>query len=297
MTAPRDVPPSPSQAAASRADRWRLRTLALALPRRPLVMGILNVTPDSFSDGGRFSEPAAAVDHGLRLAADGADILDVGGESTRPYSRPVEAGEELRRVMPVLAALCEQVRIPVSIDTTKAAVAREAIAAGAEILNDVTALTGDPAMTGLAAETGVGVVAMHMLGTPRSMQEDPTYRDVVGEVLDYLRRRRDALLAAGIPQDRIALDPGIGFGKTTAHNLALVGNARRLHELGCPILIGHSRKRFLREVLGDPGADLTAGTVGVALALARQGVQILRVHDVGPVRQALLLFEAAGGLV
>jgi dihydropteroate synthase len=281
-------------------------------------MGILNVTPDSFSDGGRFFDPAAAVDHALRLAAEGADLIDIGGESTRPYSRPVDAREELRRVMPVLAALAGQISIPISIDTSKAAVAREAIAGGAEILNDVTALTGDPAMIGLAADSGVGLVAMHMLGTPGTMQDNPTYQDVVGEVFDFLRRRRDALTSAGIPRDRIALDPGIGFGKTTAHNLALLSSAWRLHELGCPILVGHSRKRFLREVLEEKGVgsalpqrpsgcfahttpdplslDLTAGTIGVALALARQGVQVLRVHDVGPVRQALLLFEAAGGL-
>ncbi len=270
--------------------------MSLALPRRPLVMGILNVTPDSFSDGGRFFEPAAAIAHGLRLAAEGANILDVGGESTRPYSHPVDAAEELRRVMPVVASLRGQVSIPISIDTSKAAVAREAIAAGAEILNDVTALTADPAMIALAAETGVGIVAMHMHGTPRTMQDNPTYQDVVGEVLEYLRRRRDALVAGGIPADRIALDPGIGFGKTTAHNLALLANAWRLHELGCPILVGHSRKRFLREVLGREDADLSAGTIGGALALGRQGVQVLRVHDIGPVRQALAVFEAAGGL-
>jgi dihydropteroate synthase len=294
MTFPPDVPTSSSQAASARADHWRLRTRTLVLARRPLLMGILNVTPDSFSDGGRFFEPSAAIDHGLRLAAEGADLLDLGGESTRPRSTPVDAGEELRRVMPVLAALCGQVSIPISIDTSKAAVAREAIAAGAEVLNDVTALTGDPGMIGLAADSGVGLSAMHMLGTPRTMQDNPAYQDVVGEVLAYLGHRRDALTAAGIAPDRIALDPGIGFGKTTAHNLALLSNAWRLHELGCPILIGHSRKRFLREVLGAPAADLTAATIGVALALARQGVQILRVHDAAPLRQALLLFEAAG---
>jgi len=313
-----DDPFGPAGLPFPRALHWRLRTRALALPKRPLVMGILNVTPDSFSDGGRFFDPAAAVDHALRLAAEGADLIDVGGESTRPYSRPVDAREEVRRVMPVLAALAERLSIPISIDTSKAAVAREAIAAGAEILNDVTALTGDPAMVGLAAESGVGLVAMHMLGTPGTMQDNPTYQDVVGEVLDFLCRRRDALTSAGIARDRIALDLGIGFGKTTAHNLALLSNAWRLHELGCAVLVGHSRKRFLREVLGEKWVggkergkedggkedevggrfsfpDLTAGSVGVALSLARQGVQVLRVHDVGPVRQALLLFEAAGG--
>jgi len=283
-------------AVSPRADHWRLRTRTLLLPRRPLLMGILNVTPDSFSDGGRFFEPSAAIEHGLRLAAEGADLLDVGGQSTRPSSHPVDAAEELRRVMPVLTALCAQLAIPVSVDTSKAAVAREAIAAGAEVLNDVTALTGDPGMIALAADTGVGLSAMHMLGTPSTMQDNPTYQDVVGEVLAYLGRRRDALACAGIAGDRIALDPGIGFGKTTAHNLALVSSAWRLHALGCPILIGHSRKRFLREVLGAVAPDLTAGTIGVALALARQGVQLLRVHDVAPLRHALLLFEAAGGL-
>lgn len=260
------------------------------------MMGILNVTPDSFSDAGAFFDPAAAVEHGLRLVAEGADILDVGGESTRPYSQPVEIAEELRRVIPVLAELSRQTSIPLSIDTKKAAVAREAIAAGAEIVNDVTALAGDPAMLPLAAETGVAVCAMHMQGDPQTMQVAPTYQDVLGEVLAYLRGRRDALEAAGIEPQRIALDPGIGFGKLPEHNLALLSNAWRFHELGCPILVGHSRKRFIRKVLGNAQADPTAGSVGVALALARQAVQVIRVHDVAAVRQALLLFEAAGGM-
>jgi len=259
-------------------------------------MGIINVTPDSFSDGGLFLDPAAAVEHGLRLAADGADLLDIGGESTRPYSKPVDAEEELRRVMPVVAALCSRTSIPVSIDTAKAAVAREAIDAGAEIVNDVTALARDPGMVKVVAETGVGVCLMHAQGTPQTMQDNPTYQDVVEEVLAYLRGRRDALIAAGIDRERIALDPGIGFGKTAEHNLLLLSNAWRLRELGCPVLVGHSRKAFLGKVLGDSQADRTAGTVGVALSLARQGVQVLRVHDVAPVRQALLLFEATDGL-
>jgi dihydropteroate synthase len=281
----------------TRADNWTLRSRTLAFGRRPLLMGIINVTPDSFSDGGQFFDAGAAVAHVLELVAQGADILDVGGESTRPYSQPVDAEEELRRVMPVVKALCRQTSVPISIDTSKAAVAQAAIDAGAEIVNDVTGLEGDPAMLPLVAQTGVGVCAMHMLGTPQTMQDNPTYGDVVEEVFQYLRGRRDALMAAGIAQDRIALDPGIGFGKRTEHVLQLLSHAVRLHELGCPVLIGHSRKGFIARVLDDPAADPLPGTIGVALALARQGVQVIRIHDVGPVRQALSLFEASGGYV
>ncbi len=259
-------------------------------------MGILNVTPDSFSDGGQFFDPAAAIDRGLQLVADGADLLDIGGESTRPRATPVSEAEELRRVGPVVAEICRQCDVPVSIDTTKAVVAREAIAAGAQIINDVSALTWDPEMLPLALESGAGVCAMHMPGTPQTMQELADYEDVVAEVCAYLGRRRDVLVAAGIAAERIALDPGIGFGKTTKHNLALLSQIGRLHELGCPILVGHSRKRFIGQVLDNPEADRTAGTIGVALAMALQGVQIVRVHDVAAVRQALVLFEATGGL-
>ncbi len=273
-------------------DRWKLRTQTLVVGKIPLLMGIVNVTPDSFSDGGRFLEPAAAVDHALRLADEGADLLDIGGQSTRPGSAPVEPDEELRRVLPVIAALAEQTTVPISIDTDKAIVAREALAAGAEAINDITALTGDADMLPTAVDNGCGVCAMHMQGTPRTMQQEPVYDDVVEEVFQYLRERRAALTAAGIQQSRIALDPGIGFGKTTEHNLALLSNARRFHALGCPLLFGPSRKRFIGEVLGNSAADRTAGTIGVALSLARQGVQILRVHDVAAVRDALLLFEA-----
>lgn len=255
-------------------------------------MGIVNVTPDSFSDGGRFLDPAAAIHHGLRLAAEGADILDVGGESTRPGAAPITAEEELRRVLPVVTALCEQTTVPISIDTSKATVAHEALAAGAEAINDITALTGDPEMVRLAAASGCGVCAMHMQGTPQMMQENPTYGDVVEEVLEYLRNRRDALVAAGIAPSRLALDPGIGFGKTVEHNLALLKSLNRFHELGCPLLLGVSRKAFIGRLLGNLQADRTAGTIGAAVAAARQGVTILRVHDVAAVRQALLLFKA-----
>jgi len=277
-------------------NRWQLRCRTLAAGRIPLLMGVVNVTPDSFSDGGKFFEAAAALEHGLRLAEEGADLLDVGGQSTRPGSDPVDTDEELRRVVPVVAELCRRTSLPVSIDTDKSAVAREALAAGAEVINDVTALCGDLAMIPLAVESSCGVCAMHMRGTPRTMQQEPVYEDVVEDVFAYLLARRDALIAAGVKQSRIALDPGIGFGKTTQHNLTLLRRAARFHDLGCPLLVGHSRKRFIGEVLADDKADRTAGTVGVSLALARKGVQVLRIHNVAAVRQALVLFEASGGL-
>lgn len=259
-------------------------------------MGVVNVTPDSFSDGGRFLDPAAAVDHALQLVADGADILDIGGESTRPYSEPVDEREEFRRVEPVLSSLVRQTKIPLSIDTSKSAVARMALDLGVEILNDVTGLEGDPQMVPLAVESGAGVCAMHMQGTPQTMQDDPSYGDVIEEILEYLRHRRDALVTAGVDRQRICLDPGVGFGKTHEHNLTLSANCGRFHQLGCPLLVGHSRKAFIGKVIGDRDRDRTAGVIGASLALARQRVQILRVHDVRQVRDALLLFEACGGL-
>jgi len=259
-------------------------------------MGVVNVTPDSFSDGGDFLDPQAAIDHALCLVAEGANILDIGGESTRPYSRPVEEAEELRRVIDVVSAVCAQTSIPVSIDTSKAKVAEEAIQAGAEIFNDITGLTGDPRSAEVAVESGVGVCAMHMQGTPQTMQEDPHYDDVVKEIGDYLIERRDHLLTAGLAAERICLDPGIGFGKTHQQNLTLIAQAGSFHASGCPILVGHSRKGFLAKILKDQTADRTLATVGVALALATGGVQILRVHDVRAVREALLSYHAVGGI-
>ena len=259
-------------------------------------MGIVNVTPDSFSDGGTYLDPAAAVDRALRLESEGADILDIGAESTRPYSESVSVDDELRRLMPVMESLGQQTGVPISVDTSKARVAQEAIAAGAELLNDVTGLEADPEMVDVAVRSSVGVCAMHMQGTPQTMQDAPTYDDVVGDIFGYLLQRRDALLAAGIAAHRICLDPGIGFGKTHQHNLTLVARCGRFHELDCPLLVGHSRKGFIGKILGDNNADRTAGTVGVALALAQQGVQVIRVHDVRTVREALLLFEASGGI-
>ncbi len=289
------VPPDSSRSTL-RARQLQLRKGTLALGDLPLLMGIVNVTPDSFSDGGRYLEPAAAVDHALELAAQGADLIDVGGESTRPGAPPVAAAEELRRVLPVITALAGRLATPLSVDTSKASVAREAIAAGAQIVNDVTALTGDPAMLEVALQSGCGLCAMHTPGPPRTMQSLAHYGNVVDDVWAYLRDRRDVLTAAGIDPARLALDPGIGFGKTTEHNLVLLREAGRFHELGCPLLFGVSRKRFIGQILGRPETNRAAGTIGVALALARLGVQILRVHDVGPVRDALRMFQASGGL-
>jgi dihydropteroate synthase len=274
---------------------WQLRTTTLVPDRVPLVMGVVNTTPDSFSDGGRFCEPAAAIGHGLRLAAEGADILDIGGQSTRPGATPVTVEEELRRVLPVVAGLRQQTQTPISIDTFHSKVAAECLAAGAEAINDITALTFDADMVGLAAASGCGVCAMHMQGAPQTMQVDPRYGNVVEEVLTWLAARRDVLSAAGIVRARIALDPGIGFGKSASHNLAILNHLWRYRTLGGPLLVGISRKAFIGQVIGDTAADRTAGTIGAALAAARQGAEILRVHDVAAVRQALLVFAATGG--
>ena len=259
-------------------------------------MGIVNVTPDSFSDGGRFVDRDAAVQHGLQLLDAGADILDIGGESTRPYSSPVDVEEELRRTVTVLQDLAQQTTVPLSIDTSKAIVAQAAMDAGAEIINDVTGLCGDPQMVSFAAQSNAGVCVMHMQGTPQTMQDNPTYKNVVRDILEYLKSRRDALQQLGIPAERIALDPGIGFGKTHRHNVELLAAAEEFHQLGCPLLFGHSRKGFIGKVLGNSEVDRDAGTIGVALALARSGVQVIRVHNVAHISQALRLFESVGGI-
>jgi dihydropteroate synthase len=271
-----------------RATHWRLRTRVLEFRERPLLMGIVNVTPDSFSDGGKFLDPDVAVAHAVQLVDDGADLLDIGGESTRPGAVEVSEAEELRRVLPVIEQLAPRVQVPISIDTRKAAVAKAAIQAGCEIVNDVSGLEGDPETVGVVAAAGTGVCVMHMRGTPETMQLDPQYEDVVREVHDYLRSRRDALEAAGIPRERICLDPGIGFGKLPEHNLELLKNCHKFHDLGCPVLVGHSRKSVLGHLLGNEKADRTQATIDMAVSLAGQGVQILRVHDVALVRRAII---------
>lgn len=276
--------------------RRELRAVGPDGGRRPLVMGILNVTPDSFSDGGRHGSAEAAIAAGIRMARDGVDIIDIGGESTRPYSVPVDAEEELARVLPVIRGLAGRVDVPISIDTSKAVVAEAALAAGAEIINDVTGLEGDPAMAELAVRTAAGVCVMHMRGTPQTMQDDPRYDCVVSEIEDYLRQRLAWCIERGLDPDRICLDPGIGFGKTHAHNLELLRATARMVAIGRPILIGHSRKGFIGKLIGDPQADRDAGSLGVSLAVAAAGAAVIRVHAVRPTVEALTLFIAAGGL-
>ena len=270
---------------------WRFRDRTLSSQRLPRLMGILNVTPDSFSDGGTHDALDAAVAHGLRLVEQGADVIDVGGESSRPGAAPVSVAEELRRVVPVVRELAQQTGVPISIDTTKAAVAAAALDAGAEIVNDISGLTFDPGMPDVCRDYAAGVVVMHIQGTPQTMQIDPRYDDVLAEVEHYFRQRLDDLLAAGIVPERVLLDPGIGFGKTAAHNLQLLRATPRLRELGRPVLVGHSRKRFLKAVLGRPVEERTAGTLGVSIALAGLGADWLRVHDVAAVRDALLAWD------
>jgi dihydropteroate synthase len=260
---------------------------------RPLVMGIVNVTPDSFSDGGRFLAADAAIEHALRLEAEGADILDIGGESTRPGSDAVGLDEECRRVLPVIQALAKQSRARISIDTRKAEVMRRAALEGVHILNDVSALAHDPQALHAAATTGLPVVLMHARGEPRIMQDNPVYADVVLDVYDWLAARLEACEQAGIGRDRLIVDPGIGFGKTLAHNLALLGSLGVIHGLGCPVLLGASRKSFIGRLTGAGSDDRLPGSIAAALVGAAQGVQILRVHDVAATRQALALWQGA----
>jgi dihydropteroate synthase len=265
------------------------------LDSSPKLMGVVNVTPDSFSDGGLFVRPEAAIAHGRRLAAEGAAILDVGGESTRPGAEGVDAEVELARVLPVVEALAGDGHT-VSIDTSKAAVAAAALDAGAGIVNDVTALRGDPEMAALCADRGPIVVLMHMLGTtPRTMQDDPRYDDVVDDVRAFLEARLAAAVAAGIDEGRIWLDPGIGFGKTGAHNMQLLRRLGELTALGRPLVVGTSRKSFIGGVDGSPAGERLGGTIASSVIAAANGAAVLRVHDVAEMRQALAVTTAVLG--
>jgi dihydropteroate synthase len=260
---------------------------------RPRIMGILNVTPDSFSDGGDLATVVAAVARAEAMALD-ADILDIGGESTRPGAEPIALDEEIRRTAPVIRAIREAgITTPISIDTRKAGVAEAALDAGADMVNDVAAFGFDPELAGLVAERGVPVCLMHAKGTPATMQDAPRYDDVLGEVLDFLAERIAFAEAAGIARGNIVTDPGIGFGKTQAHNLTLLRNLSAFHDLGVPVLLGASRKRFIGAIGGAPDArDRMAGSLAVALDAAARGVHILRVHDTRETSQALKLFLA-----
>ncbi len=259
---------------------------------RPAIMGILNVTPDSFYDGGLFSSVEQAVRHARRMVDEGAHLIDVGGESTRPGATPVDADEEIRRVVPVIRALADaDIPVPVSIDTSKPEVMKAAVAAGAGLINDVRALRV-PGALDAAAEMGVPVCLMHMQGQPQTMQARPSYKDVVSEVVEFLRRRVDEAVAAGIPRSRLLIDPGFGFGKTVEHNLVLLRRLSDLRSLGLPILVGLSRKSMIGALLGTPPADRLADSVALALMALREGASMVRVHDIRPTCDALRLFEA-----
>jgi dihydropteroate synthase len=274
---------------------WRVGERAFDCSERTLVMGIVNVTPDSFSDGGAFLEPDAAVRHGARLARDGADLLDVGGESTRPGSEPVSEDEERARVVPVVARLAAELPdTPISIDTRKASVAAAALDAGAAIVNDVSG-GRDPRMFELVRERGAAIVLMHMRGEPRSMQAEPVYDDVVGEVHEYLRERVEAAELADIAAERIAIDPGIGFGKDLAHNLELLRRIDAFLDLGRPVLVGPSRKRFIGTILDLPEDRRVEGTIGAAAWVAARGAHVVRVHDVLEVVRAVRVVDAIAG--
>ena len=263
----------------------------------PRLMGILNVTPDSFSDGGEFSAPDEALTHAQRMATDGADILDIGGESTRPGADFVPIDAEIPRTAPVIAAIRAKMDTPISIDTRKAKVAQAALSAGADMINDVAAFTHDPALASLAAKTNSPVCIMHAQGVPKTMQDAPSYADVLLDVYDFLDERIQMAVAAGIPRSHIMVDPGIGFGKTTDHCLGLLRDISLFHSLGCVILLGASRKTFIGVITGENSAkDRTFGSVSVAVCAVAQGVQMIRVHDIKATKQALALHLAVTGM-
>ncbi len=274
---------------------WLINACEHDFNTRGWIMGVLNVTPDSFSDGGQFLDAGRAVEHGLQMAADGADVLDVGGESTRPGAGPVELGEELRRVVPVIAALRRQLRALISVDTMKPEVARAALDAGADIVNDIGGMR-DPAMIQTAASSGAGVIVMHMQGTPRTMQSAPHYRNVSEEVRGFFSQRLEALADAGVAPERVALDPGIGFGKTPEHNLQLLRELERLRTAGRPLVVGVSRKSLIAHVLGDQRMDKRRWpTVALSAWLREAGADVLRVHEVKENAEALRMIEAVRG--
>ena len=262
-------------------------------PRQPVIMGIVNVTPDSFSDGGEHLDPQRAIAYGSHLVQSGAQVLDIGGESTRPGALPVSASEEASRIVDVISALVERhPEVPISVDTSKAQVAERAIEAGAAVVNDVTAVS-DPEMVPVCATAGVDLVLMHMRGTPRTMQKDTSYGDLIAEIRDYLRSRMEQAITGGVLSDRLIVDPGIGFGKAWGDNPRLISGLEDFRSLGAPVLVGASRKRFIGALTGqDRAADRVFGSVGAALAATESGAEILRVHDVAATREALAVFLA-----
>jgi dihydropteroate synthase len=270
-----------------------LRGRTLHLGGRTHLMGVLNVTPDSFSDGGMFADPGLAVEHARAMAAQGADIIDIGGESTRPGAEPLSDEEELRRIIPVIERVAAETGIPVSVDTYKANVAARALAAGASIVNDISGLRFSPDMARVVADHGAAVVIMHIKGTPRDMQANPVYEDLLGEIIEYLAGGVETALRAGVPRDRILVDPGIGFGKTVEHNLTIIARLDELRVLGCPVVLGTSRKRFIGAVLDAPDPkERREGTAAtVALGIER-GAHIVRVHDVAEMAKVARMTDA-----
>jgi len=275
---------------------WKCRDRILRFVARPLVMGIVNVTPDSFSDGGSWFDPTAAIAHAHKLLADGADLLDIGGESTRPGAAPVPLDEELRRVLPVVTELARTTNVPISVDTMKAEVARQCLVAGAHIINDVTAFRGDPDMPGVAREYGAGAILMHMQGTPQTMQANPTYADVVSDVSGFFDEQLTAITDAGLNPETICLDPGIGFGKTQAHTLAQLEHLQVFTRFDRPVCLGVSRKGFIGQITGKPRNERVAGSLAVAcFVMMRNAAHILRVHDVAETHDAVLMWQAIYG--
>ena len=282
------VAPAPASSAAALWD-------ALLGQSRPLVMGVINVTPDSFADGGLCFDQDTAVDHALALAAAGADILDFGGESTRPFSEPTPLNEELQRVLPVIAQVRARTHIPISIDTYKSGVARAALEAGANIINDISAMRFDPDMVHLAREYGAPVILMHMQGTPKGMQAKPHYHDLLGELRAFFQERLDFAMSHGLPRELLVLDPGLGFGKTFQHNMEILNNLDAFLDLGCPLLIGPSRKAFLGHLLGGlPPGERDIGTLAALAVAVQRGAHIVRVHNVAYAKQFFTVLRAIG---
>jgi len=269
---------------------WSGHTLDLS--RRTHVMGVINVTPDSFSDGGRFFEKGKALDQALQLAADGADMIDIGGESTRPYSKGISAQEEMDRVIPVIEGLKKELPLPISIDTLKSEVARAALRSGASMINDISALRSDPQMASVAAEAGVPVILMHMKGTPADMQVRPCYDDVAAEIIEFLRKAMDRAVGSGIRRDRIIVDPGIGFGKTFNHNLEILKDLGRFRSLDAPLLVGSSRKAFIGRILDKEVHERDTGTMATVAAAVMNGAHIVRVHNVKQAVETVRVIDA-----
>ena len=264
----------------------------LPLADRVHIMGVLNVTPDSFSDGGRYVDPDAAVAHALSMVEQGADVLDIGAESSQPGAVPIDEEEERRRLIPIVRAVCRRTTVPVSVDTTKASIAQEALDVGAALINDISALRFDARMGDVVAKSGAGLILMHMQGTPQTMQRAAQYTDVVEEVRQFLKARLEAAREAGIQAERILLDPGIGFGKNCQHNVVLLDRLDAFHTLGRPLVIGVSRKAFIGKILGRPVGERLMGTAGAVAVAVMKGARMVRVHDVAPIRDVVKMVES-----